>query len=135
VNGIFLLASRRTRTSDTRSERQIDVWTICKLCLVQCDPGLLRRQACFWQSSDSVCQSPTLRSLSALEMLISTGSHYIPKTNIAELSMPLSNKIGPALSSSTGVKTVNHLLGKRLPVCSATVFDTSRIRLRTLLPP
>jgi hypothetical protein len=113
VNGISLLALRQTRISDTRSERRRDIWTTCKSCSTQCSPGLIRRRACFWPSSELVCQSPISLSPYALELLTSMESRHIPMASIAELPMSLSEeaKIGPALNRISG-ETSDNLSGR-----------------------
>jgi hypothetical protein len=88
-----LLASvRRTRILDIGFERQRNVWTICKSWLMQCSSDLIRRRACFWPSSGSVCQSSISLSPSAtlLELLISMEYHCTLRASNTSLYLPLS---------------------------------------------
>jgi hypothetical protein len=136
VNGIFLLALRQTRISDTRSERRRVVWTTCKSCLTQCNWGLIRRRACFWPSSGLVCQSPISLSQYALELLISMEYRHILMASIAELSVSVSReaKIGTALNRISG-ETSDNLYGRRFPTrAAARRLDETRIRMCTLPP-
>jgi hypothetical protein len=120
VNGTYLLALRQTRSSDTRSERRHDAWKTCKSCSTQCNSDLIRRRACFWPSSELVCQSPISLSPYALELLISMEYRHILMASIAEPSMSLSveAKIGPALKGISGAIS-DHLLAKRFHACAA----------------
>ena len=105
MNGIFLPELRQTKTSDTKSERQRDNWTICRFCSTQCNSGLIRCRACFWPSFVLVCQSSILLSRYALELLISMDYRHIPIASIAELSMLSKEaKLGPALNRISGAK-------------------------------
>ena len=87
---------------------------------MQCNWGLIRRQACFWQNSGLACQSPTSLSLYALGPLISTEYRHIHRASIAEVSVSLAeeDEIKPSLDRISGAKS-GRLPGKRFPACAA----------------